>query len=124
MQRYIPIGEYAVEAIQLYLIGRAQCVEHHATQPTTLFINMRGTSLSERSVRTIVTETVNRASITKNITPHKFRHTFATHLLEAGVNLRLVQEMLGHVNLATTQIYTHVTKEHLKTVYNQSHPRA
>jgi integrase/recombinase XerC len=89
-----------------------------------LFVNFKGNSLSDRGVRDILDRELTRQASSLQISPHTFRHSFATHLLDHGVDLRTVQEMLGHVSLATTQIYTKVSKERLKAVYDRSHPRA
>ena len=116
-ERIVPIGDKALDAIRDYLRGR----RHRAN---ALFLNKNGTRLSDRSVRNIVNKHITAASIQQNISPHVLRHSFATHLLDRGADLRSVQELLGHVNLSTTQIYTHVTTDRLKEVYNKAHPRA
>ena len=89
-----------------------------------LFINSRGTPLTDRSVRRILDKYVTAVSLQKHISPHTIRHTFATHLLEHGADLRTVQELLGHASLSTTQIYTHLTTERIASVYEKHHPRA
>ena len=89
-----------------------------------VFINHRGTQLSARSVRRILDRYMAELALQKHVSPHVIRHTFATHLLEHGADLRAVQELLGHANLSTTQIYTHVTTERISTVYQNNHPRA
>ena len=116
-ERLIPIGDKALDTIRDYLKGRKQGYN-------ALFLNKNGTRLSDRSVRNIVNKHIMAVSLTKNISPHVMRHSFATHLLNRGADLRSVQELLGHVNLSTTQIYTHVTTDRLKEVYNKAHPRA
>ena len=116
-ERLIPIGDKALDAIRDYLQSRKQRLN-------ALFLNKNGTRLSDRGVRNIVNKHITAVSATKNISPHVVRHSFATHLLNRGADLRSVQELLGHVNLSTTQIYTHVTTDRLKEVYNKAHPRA
>lgn len=116
-ERLIPIGEIALEAIKKYLDARPHKSE-------AVFLNQHGRRLTDRSVRNIVNKYIARASIQGKMSPHALRHSFATHLLNAGADLRSVQELLGHVNLSTTQIYTHMTTEKLKSIYNKAHPRA
>ena len=125
-ERIVPIGSAAVKAVDVYLIKsrpvimrRYDIKEHHR-----LFINHRGTQLSARSVRRILGKYIAELALQKHVSPHVIRHTFATHLLEHGADLRAVQELLGHANLSTTQIYTHVTTERISTVYQNNHPRA
>jgi integrase/recombinase XerD len=89
-----------------------------------LFLNARGTPLSRVGAWGIIKANARRAGLTKRVTPHTLRHTFATHLLEGGADLRAVQEMLGHADLSTTQLYTHVDRDYLRTVHKSYHPRA
>jgi len=116
-ERLIPIGDKALDAIQSYL-------QHRKHRSSALFLNKNGTRLTDRSVRNIINKHIKAISLAQDISPHVLRHSFATHLLNRGADLRSVQELLGHVNLSTTQIYTHVTTDRLKEVYNKAHPRA
>jgi len=116
-ERIVPVGSLALEAIQKY--RQAACVH---TGP--LFINKSRRRLSTRSVWLSLKRYLAFAEIPQNISPHKLRHSFATHLLDAGADLRSVQALLGHASLSTTQIYTHVSVERLKKAYNDAHPRA
>lgn len=124
-ERYVPIGKIAIEFIQKYLkeVRPMLLAQYHEVHDT-LFLNSRGGPLTDRSVRRIVEKYIGSANVSLKATPHTFRHSFATHLLDGGADLRSVQELLGHRNLSTTQIYTHVSKERLRDTYNQSHPRA
>ncbi len=125
-ERYVPIGSFALNALEKYLQeGRPKLASNSSEQETeALFLNYKGSRLSTRSVRTIIKQIVDKASLHKNISPHVLRHTFATHMLNAGADLRSVQELLGHAQLSSTQIYTHVTKDTLRNVYLNYHPRA
>jgi integrase/recombinase XerC len=119
-----PLGTGATRTIEEYLSERAVRVEKLNSGVEALFINKNGTRLNVRSVRRILDRRATLAGIRKAVTPHTLRHSFATHLLNRGADLRAVQELLGHANLTTTQIYTHVTTHRLKEVYDQAHPRA
>ncbi len=118
-ERLIPFGSKAARALEDYLPGRAKIAREGA-----LFLNYRGLRIDPRSIRRIVDKYITQASLQLHISPHSLRHSFATHLLNAGADLRSVQELLGHSSLSTTQKYTHLTTEHLKEVYRKSHPRA
>jgi integrase/recombinase XerC len=125
-ERVVPIGGKAVEALQAYLPQRDEVLARRkrSETPVPLFINPRGTRLSTRSVARILQKHVIQSGLWRKISPHALRHTFATHLLDAGVDLRAIQEMLGHVSLSTTQRYTHVSVDKLMEVYDKAHPRA
>lgn len=124
-ERYIPFGQFAKEALQLYLDeGRNTLLQKANEETDRLFLNFRGKPLTDRGIRYVLNQMIRNTSLTVNIHPHKFRHTFATHMLNEGADLRTVQELLGHENLSTTQVYTHVTKDRLRHVYMNSHPRA
>ena len=116
-ERLAPIGDHAVNAVRDYLNERKQ-------KTGALFLNKNGTRLTARSICNITGKYIRLASLRSNISPHALRHSFATHLLNRGADLRSVQELLGHVNLSTTQIYTHITTERLKSIYDKAHPRA
>jgi integrase/recombinase XerC len=123
-ERYVPIGSYACDVLGQYLeYGRNKLLDGKPDSGY-LLLNYRGEPLSDRSVRRIVDKYVEQYALNLNVSPHTFRHTFATHMLNAGADLRTVQELLGHVNISTTQVYTHVTKERLRHVYDHAHPRA
>ncbi|GJQ23205.1 tyrosine recombinase XerC [Candidatus Brocadia sapporoensis] len=116
-ERLQPVGKHALDAIRSYLNARGSANK-------ALFLNNRGGRLTERSVARMLKKYVKMAGMSLNISPHTFRHSFATHLLDNGADLRSVQELLGHANLSSTQIYTHITTERLKQVYDTAHPRA
>lgn len=119
-ERIIPIGSKAIESLKEYLNIRK------TTEKTgnAVFLNRFGGRLTSRSVRRILDKAIKQLAMSKKISPHALRHSFATHLLEAGADLRTVQELLGHVSIATTQIYTHITSDRMKEIYNKAHPRA
>lgn len=123
-ERLVVLGSYAVAAIHAYLNTRDKPLhEKHEKQGTAVFLNHRGKRITDRGIRLIIHKITQLQGI-KHVSPHMMRHTFATHMLNSGADLRIVQELLGHASLSTTQIYTHVTKQRLKTVYNKAHPRA
>lgn len=122
-QRIVPIGEVAVEYLVNYLDNaRAQLA--HQKNCVFVFINRSGNGLTRQGFWKIIKRRALQAGISKNVTPHTLRHSFATHLLENGADLRVVQTLLGHVDITTTQIYTHVSREHIKKIYHQFHPRS
>ena len=119
-ERWVPVGKTALKALRDYL----------STRPVTgsrdedpLFVSNKGKRLSDASIPLILTRWARAAKLLKTVTPHALRHSFATHLLDRGCDLKSLQEMLGHKNLSTTQVYTHVSLEHLKKVYERTHPR-
>lgn len=128
-ERLVPFGSSAKEALIQYLPQResltvARITRGHIPEREALFLNGQGSRLSARSVERLVRMYGERAGVAVTVTPHALRHSFATHLLEMGADLRTVQELLGHVSLSTTQKYTHINMEHLTRVYDQSHPQA
>jgi tyrosine recombinase XerC len=125
-ERLVFLGRAARETVAEYLsLGRPRLfAAGRRPDPRALFLNKNGTRLTDRSVRTIVHRYIEEAALSTHATPHTLRHSFATHLLENGADLRTVQELLGHASLATTQIYTHVSGEQLRKVYDAAHPRS
>ena len=123
--RYVPFGEYAKTALEQYINEtRVELMSKFKQSHPILFINGRGKPLTDRGIRYILDKIIHKASATASLHPHMLRHTFATHLLNNGADLRSVQELLGHAQISSTQIYTHVTKDKLKSVYQNAHPRA
>ena len=128
-ERLVPMGKPAIAALRAYLEQRQQLINSRAQKGavmdrTAVFLNSRGTRLTTRSVERLVKMYASRAGITTEVTPHALRHSFATHLLEMGADLRSVQELLGHVSLSTTQKYTHLNMDYLMEVYDRAHPKA
>jgi integrase/recombinase XerD len=123
-ERIIPIGEIAIEWLENYLYDSRPYLEDEKKSNTYVFLNYKGGSLSRQGLWKNIKQIVADAGITKKVSPHTLRHSFATHLLENGANLRIVQELLGHSDISTTQIYTHVSKKRLSEVYDKYHPRA
>ncbi len=122
-ERLVPIGSSAVNWITEYLKKSRPLLEKKGKSENYLFLNTRGSKLSRMGVWKIVARYVKEAGIDKEVHPHTFRHSFATHLLEGGADLRAVQEMLGHVDISTTQIYTHIDRDFIKQVHRDFHPR-
>lgn len=123
-ERIVPLGDVAIEAIDRYLSDARSELIYRKKDPGKLFLNQHGRPLTRQGCWKIIKTIAKRANIHKRITPHMLRHSFATHLLENGADLRAVQEMLGHADISTTQIYTHVTRTRLKDIYKSYHPRA
>jgi len=122
-ERLVPVGRRALGAVALYLREIRPRLDH-GNGVGKLLLNARGRPLSRVGAWGIIKRAAERAGLTKRVTPHTLRHTFATHLLEGGADLRAVQEMLGHADLSTTQIYTHVDREYLRSVHQKYHPRS
>jgi len=121
-ERLVPVGRSVIGALSVYLHNLRPTLDRGASRQR-VFLNNRGQPLSRVGAWGIVKRAATRAGLTKTVTPHTLRHSFATHLLEGGADLRAVQEMLGHADLSTTQIYTHVDREYLRSVHRQYHPR-
>jgi integrase/recombinase XerD len=123
-ERVVPVGSYARDAVSAYLVrGRPDLVARGKGTPA-LFLNARGGRLSRQTAWTVLRRAAARAGVTKEISPHTLRHSFATHLLDGGADVRVVQELLGHASVTTTQVYTLVTVDKLREVYATAHPRA
>ncbi|MFQ6610488.1 MAG: tyrosine-type recombinase/integrase, partial [Fidelibacterota bacterium] len=122
-QRYVPVGETALSDITQYTHVLRPGLARKGDAKGVVFLNLRGYPLTRMSIWNIFHDQTVKAGITKKVSPHSLRHSFATHMLEGGADLRLVQEMLGHSSIITTQIYTHLDKIHLKEIYKQFHPR-
>lgn len=124
-ERVVPLGEPAVRVVRRYIdLGRAKLMNLRSKTRDALFLNVRGGQLSRMGAWKIIHSYIQAAGIKGHVTPHTFRHSFATHLLEGGADLRAVQEMLGHASITTTEIYTHVDRSYLREVYKSFHPRA
>jgi integrase/recombinase XerD len=122
-ERLIPIGSSAIYWVNEYLKKSRPLLVKKIKSENYLFLNSRGTKISRMGIWKIVDRYVKEAEIKKDVHPHTFRHSFATHLLEGGADLRAVQEMLGHVDISTTQIYTHIDRDYIKQIHKQYHPR-
>ncbi len=123
-QRIVPLGSFARAAIDAYLVRARPLFAGRGAGTPALFLGARGGRLSRQSAWLVIQAAAERADLTAHVSPHTFRHSFATHLLEGGADVRVVQELLGHASVATTQIYTMVTADMLRDVYQTSHPRA
>lgn len=123
-QRIVPLGSYAREAIEDYVAAARPALTSAAGSGPALFLNARGGRLSRQSAWTVLTKAARRAGVDQDVSPHTLRHSFATHLLDGGADVRVVQELLGHASVTTTQIYTMVTIDRLRETYAASHPRA
>nr|WP_179670209.1 site-specific tyrosine recombinase XerD [Nocardioides thalensis] len=122
-ERIVPVGSYAREALSAYLV-RARPDLVGGTSTPALFLNARGGRLSRQSAWAVLQKAADRAGVTKHVSPHTLRHSFATHLLDGGADVRVVQELLGHASVTTTQVYTLVTVDNLREVFATAHPRA
>lgn len=122
--RYVPFGYYASQALSEYINqARSELMAKGKESHSYLFVNHRGAHITKEGISYILNQLIKKSSLTTDIHPHMLRHTFATHLLNNGADMRTVQELLGHQSLSSTQIYAHVTKEHLQNSYNKFHPR-
>ena len=122
-ERIMPIGKPALECVRKYIEVRAAVPRINESDPDALFLNRFGDRLSSRSIRKILDKYIRITGLNEKTSPHTLRHSFATHLLNRGANLRMVQELLGHKHLSTTQIYTHVSTAAMKTAFEEAHPR-
>jgi integrase/recombinase XerC len=126
-ERFVPFGSKAKEALGRYIEVREALLAEapeHKREAKVVFLNYQGTRITTRSIGRLVDKYVKECAMASNISPHSLRHSFATHLLSAGADLRAIQELLGHARLSTTQIYTHVSIDQLMQVYDKAHPRA
>ena len=123
-ERLVPVGSFARAAVEAYLVrGRPELVAAGRGGPA-LFLNARGGRLSRQSAWSVLVKAADRAGVTRDVSPHTLRHSFATHLLDGGADVRVVQELLGHASVTTTQVYTLVTVDNLREVFSTAHPRA
>jgi integrase/recombinase XerD len=123
-ERIVPLGRYARRAVQDYLVRARPGLVGRGPGTPALFLNARGGRLSRQSAWTVLRTAADRAGVSADVSPHTLRHSYATHLLDGGADVRVVQELLGHASVTTTQIYTLVTVDHLREVYLTAHPRA
>ena len=123
-QRLVPVGSYARSAVEAYLVRARPVLSAAGTGGSALFLNARGGRLSRQSAWTVLRAACDKAGLAVDVSPHTLRHSFATHLLDGGADVRVVQELLGHASVATTQVYTLVTVDRLREVYATAHPRA
>lgn len=123
-QRIVPVGSFARAAVEAYLVRARPLLAAGRRSTPALFLGARGARLSRQNAWLIIRSAAERAGITVEVSPHSLRHSFATHLLAGGADVRVVQELLGHASVATTQLYTHVSIDNLRDAYQQSHPRA
>lgn len=122
-ERIVPLGEVAIETLKMHLKRNRKDTVSRSSSQEYIFCNPRGKPLTRQRLWQLIRKYARRSGIQKKITPHTFRHSFATHLLERGADLRIVQELLGHSDISTTQIYTHLSRDHLKQVHARFHPR-
>ncbi|WP_167305792.1 site-specific tyrosine recombinase XerD [Nocardioides euryhalodurans] len=123
-ERLVPIGSYAATAVDAYLVRGRPELAGPTTPAGALFLNSRGGRLSRQSAWSVLVKAADRAGVTRDVSPHTMRHSFATHLLDGGADVRVVQELLGHASVTTTQVYTLVTVDNLREVFATAHPRA
>jgi integrase/recombinase XerD len=123
-ERLVPVGRYAVEAVSAYLVRGRPALAAKGRGGPALFLNQRGNRLSRQSAWAVIQRAADRAGLSEHVSPHTLRHSFATHLLDGGADVRVVQELLGHASVTTTQIYTMVSTHRLREVYATAHPRA
>ncbi|HEX8973460.1 MAG TPA: site-specific tyrosine recombinase XerD [Oryzihumus sp.] len=123
-ERIVPLGTYAREAVTAYLVRARPALAAHGGGTAAVFLNQRGARLSRQSAWATISAVAERAGLSAHVSPHTLRHSFATHLLDGGADVRVVQELLGHASVTTTQVYTLVTVQKLREVYAQAHPRA
>jgi integrase/recombinase XerD len=123
-ERLVPLGSYGARALDAYLVRGRPLLAAKGKGTPALFLNARGGRISRQSAWTILKAAADKAHITKDVSPHTLRHSFATHLLEGGADVRVVQELLGHASVTTTQVYTQVTADTLREIYAAAHPRA